>query len=106
MQFRCLVGHGFHIDALDEGAELDIDRTLWAAIRLFEQRAYLSRMLSEQERLKGRVSRAHLFAARAEEALRHVRTLRELNARRRIVREDRSAESAEPSGRGSATGLE
>jgi len=39
VQFRCLVGHAYHLDSLRDGAEQEIDRTVWAAIRLFEQRA-------------------------------------------------------------------
>ena len=89
MQFRCLVGHGFHIDALDRGSDDELDRTLWAAIRLFEQRVHLSRMMSEEERVRGRTRNALLHEARADEAERHARTLRELHSQRRLMLEGR-----------------
>lgn len=84
-RFRCLVGHAYHLDSLMEGANQEIDRTLWAAIRLFEQRANISHMLGERERTQGREGRAQLQDARSEESRRHAQKLRELHAQRQTA---------------------
>jgi two-component system chemotaxis response regulator CheB len=83
--FRCLVGHAFHLNTLADGADHELDRTLWAAIRMFEQRVNISRMLGEQEHARGRPQRAQLYDSRASESQRHAQTLRELHQRRRLV---------------------
>jgi two-component system, chemotaxis family, protein-glutamate methylesterase/glutaminase len=82
-QFRCLVGHSFQLHSLVQGADEAIDRTLWAAIRLFEQRIHISRMLGVQERERGRPRRAELYEERARESHEHARKLRELHGVRR-----------------------
>jgi two-component system chemotaxis response regulator CheB len=82
---RCMVGHGFHLNALADGADDALDRTLWAAIRMFEQRVNISRMLGEQEHARGQSQRAQLYESRASESQRHAQTLRELHQRRRLV---------------------
>jgi hypothetical protein len=71
------------MQSLLQGADQAIDRTLWAAIRLFEQRAHISRMLGQQERTSGRARRAELYEARARESREHARKLRELHGVRR-----------------------
>jgi two-component system chemotaxis response regulator CheB len=83
--FRCMVGHGFHLNTLADGSDDELDRTLWAAIRMFEQRVNISRMLGEQETTRGRAQRAQLYESRARESQRYAQTLRELHQRRRLV---------------------
>ena len=83
--FRCMVGHGFHLNTLADGSDDELDRTLWAAIRMFEQRVNISRMLGEQEHMRGRAQRAQLYESRARESQRYAQTLRELHQRRRLV---------------------
>lgn len=87
-QFRCLVGHAYQLDSLMQGADQEIDRTLWAAIRLFEQRANIARMMSDREYGQGREQRAALHDSHAQEAHQYAQTLRELHAERGIVRAD------------------
>jgi two-component system chemotaxis response regulator CheB len=77
--FRCLVGHGFHLNSLLRGHDEEIEQTLWAAIRLFEQRVNISRMLANQERQQGRPQRAQLYDTRAHESQEHAANLRELH---------------------------
>lgn len=83
MQFHCLVGHAFNLDSLVRGADQEIDRTLWAAIRLFEQRANIGRMMGDQELAQGREKRAAFHKSRAEESHQHALKLRGLHAQRR-----------------------
>jgi hypothetical protein len=66
------------------GLENSIDQTLWAAVRMFEQRVNISRMMAEQERSHGRDSRAALYDSRAKESHAHAQRLRELHRRRQI----------------------
>lgn len=91
-QLRCLVGHAYHLHSLLDGADGEIDRTLWAAIRLFEQRVNIARMLSEQERSEGRKQRAALYDTRAQESQQHANTLRELH-RLRLSMADEAEEN-------------
>jgi two-component system, chemotaxis family, protein-glutamate methylesterase/glutaminase len=70
-------------EALSDGTEAGIERTLWAAIRLFEQRGNVAHMMAEQERAAGRARRAELYDLQADESRRHVQVLRELQAARR-----------------------
>lgn len=62
--------------------------TLWTAIRMFEQRANISRMLAEQERTHGRERRVNHYEGRAREAHRHATALRELHQHRRFTLDD------------------
>jgi two-component system, chemotaxis family, protein-glutamate methylesterase/glutaminase len=86
-QFRCLVGHALHLHSLSNGTDQEIDRTLWAAIRLFEQRVNIARMMGDEERQRGRQQRADLYDSRADESHRYAQTLRELqNLRQPLLR--------------------
>jgi two-component system chemotaxis response regulator CheB len=87
-ELRCLVGHAFHLKSLAHSADSVLDRTLWAAIRMFEQRVNIARMLAEQERTRGREKGARLYETRAEEARNHAQTLRELHERRHFLLDD------------------
>jgi two-component system, chemotaxis family, protein-glutamate methylesterase/glutaminase len=78
--FQCLVGHRYHLDSLVCGSELQLEQTLWAAIRMFEQRARIARMMEAQQRERGRVKRADIHATSAKEALDYAETLRTLQA--------------------------
>jgi two-component system chemotaxis response regulator CheB len=79
-RFECLVGHGYHLDSLVHGSDLKLEQTLWAAVRMFEQRARIARMMGAQERGRGRVKRAGIHIKSADEALDYAKTLRKLQA--------------------------
>ena len=76
---RCLVGHSFQLPSLLQGVDAGIDQAIWAAIRMFEQRVNITRMMAERERASGRDKRADLFDARARESQAHAQRLRELH---------------------------
>jgi two-component system chemotaxis response regulator CheB len=78
--FRCLVGHAYRLQSLVEASGGQLDQTLWAAIRLFEQRANLTRRIAEQERGQGQGHRFQHYTERADEAEEHAMTLRRLHA--------------------------
>jgi two-component system, chemotaxis family, protein-glutamate methylesterase/glutaminase len=78
-RMRCLVGHAFQLPSLLQGVDAGIDQAIWAAIRMFEQRVNITRMMAEKERASGRDKRADLFDARAHESQAHAQRLRELH---------------------------
>jgi two-component system, chemotaxis family, protein-glutamate methylesterase/glutaminase len=78
--FRCLVGHAYHLNSLAHAHDDQLDRTLWAAIRLFEQRANIAQMMSEQTRARGLERRADMHEMRATESKRHAMQMREVQA--------------------------
>jgi two-component system chemotaxis response regulator CheB len=82
-EFRCLVGHAYQLEALQNDADAALERTLWAAIRQFEQRANIARMMANQSRHRDQKVRAALHESRAKEAQEHAQRLRELQARYR-----------------------
>lgn len=86
-RMRCLIGHSFNMNSLLAGLESGIDQTLWAAIRMFEQRVNITRMMAERERTQGRDARASLYESRANESLQHAQRLRELHRRRTMPQE-------------------
>jgi two-component system chemotaxis response regulator CheB len=87
-ELRCLVGHAFHLQTLASSTDSVLDKTLWAAIRMFEQRVNISRMLAEQERARGRAQRADLYDGRAADSRRHAQTLRALHEQRHPLLDD------------------
>jgi two-component system, chemotaxis family, protein-glutamate methylesterase/glutaminase len=87
-ELRCLVGHAFHLQTLASSTDSVLDKTLWAAIRMFEQRVNISRMLAEQERARGRAQRADLYDGRAAESRRHAQMLRALHEQRHTLLDD------------------
>jgi len=82
-EFRCLIGHAYALETLQRGSDAALDRTLWAAIRQFEQRANIARTMAHQSRGRDQKVRADLHESRAKEAEAHAQRLRELQARYR-----------------------
>lgn len=91
--FRCLVGHTFQLESFITGADAALDRTLWAAIRQFEQRSNMARLMAQQSRDRLQSARASLHDSRAEESEDHAQRLRELQARYRSLSTERSEET-------------
>jgi two-component system, chemotaxis family, protein-glutamate methylesterase/glutaminase len=86
--FRCLVGHAYQLNTLLAAHDQDLDRTLWAAIRSFEQRANIAQAMSDQAKGRGFARRADLHAMRAAEARQHAMRLRHLQALHRTTLDD------------------
>lgn len=83
--FRCLIGHAFGMESLVASSDASLDRTLWAAIRQFEQRANIARLMAQQSRDRQHKLRASMHDSRAEESEEHAQRLRELQARYRYL---------------------
>jgi two-component system, chemotaxis family, protein-glutamate methylesterase/glutaminase len=78
--FRCLVGHAYQLNTLLHAHDQDLDRTLWAAVRAFEQRANIAQAMSDQAKARGFDRRAEIHSLRAVEARQHAMRLRHLQA--------------------------
>ena len=52
------VGHAYDLNSLAKAHDDQLDSTLWAAIRLFEQRANIAQAMSEESRGRGLQRRA------------------------------------------------
>jgi two-component system chemotaxis response regulator CheB len=69
--FRCLVGHAWAPQSLLASSDEQLEATLWAAIRLFRQRANLLNKMAQRERDAGRERLAENYRQTAAEAIEH-----------------------------------
>ncbi len=76
VSFRCRVGHRFSADAFVVEQATTVESSLWAALRLLEERAVLMRTLAERHDRQERTSER--FRSKAEELERHSEQLIEL----------------------------
>ena len=77
-RYRCLVGHAWDASALLAGTNGQLESTVWAAIRLFRQRAQLLSTRAARELEAGRERTAYNYREQAEESLGHARRLQDL----------------------------
>jgi two-component system chemotaxis response regulator CheB len=78
LRFRCRLGHAFSSSTLEEASREALESSLWAAIRLLEQRANIDLTRSSQERDRGRIGAAGVYQERASETTGHAEVLREM----------------------------
>ncbi|HWR17747.1 MAG TPA: chemotaxis protein CheB, partial [Terriglobales bacterium] len=81
LRFRCRVGHAFTADTMLQDQSLDVERALWAALRVLEENAELSHRMASRSRKSGRHHAHQLYANRSEESRRNAMVLRELLTR-------------------------
>ena len=65
IQFRCRVGHAYSPEAFLEEHAISVERTLWAAIRLLEERAAIEESLAEDAAANGDPTQQRVFEASA-----------------------------------------
>jgi two-component system, chemotaxis family, protein-glutamate methylesterase/glutaminase len=80
MRFRCRLGHAFAAATLGDASRRAIEASLWAAIRLLEQRANPDRARGDEERSRRRAASAPHYQERAAEVTGHAQVLREMSA--------------------------
>ncbi len=80
LRFRCRVGHAFGAETLLQAQEDDSEQSLWASVRLFEERCALLAKLEASAMRRGSESLAEHYRRRASEAMRHARAIRRLLA--------------------------
>jgi two-component system, chemotaxis family, protein-glutamate methylesterase/glutaminase len=78
LRFRCRVGHAFTADSMLQDQQLDVERALWAALRVLEENHELSTRLAARARGKGYRQTERNYDIRAAESHRNALVLREL----------------------------
>jgi two-component system chemotaxis response regulator CheB len=78
LRFRCRVGHAFTADTMLHDQDLDVERALWAALRVLEENADLSTRLASRAQHKGFTQTEKRYMIRAEESARNAGVLRQL----------------------------
>ena len=66
--YDCLVGHRWSPESLVEEQTASVERALWLAVRLLEERGRLTGRLADAARERGHVLSARQFSRAAEEA--------------------------------------
>lgn len=77
-RYRCHVGHGFTRQALIEEQSARLERTLWAALRSFEEKAKLQRKLANDEYGRQRQASGQVYQQQADLSHDHADQLRKL----------------------------
>ncbi len=90
VQYRCHVGHTYAPETLDEEQALQLEKSLWNAVRLFEERATFRRRLANEHRQRGLSASAEVYEERARESE------AEANAIRRMLTNGNHSRTEEP----------
>lgn len=77
-RYRCHLGHAYSVQALLADQNETTERTIWAALRLMEERANILATLANDERATGRHYNADRYQERANEWREHGQRLRVL----------------------------
>jgi two-component system chemotaxis response regulator CheB len=80
-RFRCHVGHGFSTDALVAAQTDEVERALWSAVRLLDEKAALFSRLAGKAATNGRSRALQNFLDRSEIASEHSTAIRTLLGR-------------------------
>jgi two-component system chemotaxis response regulator CheB len=75
--YRCHTGHAFTPQSLESSQDEAVERALWSALRLMEERILMLTNMAEYELERGRPVAAERFQERSEEMKTHVRYLRD-----------------------------
>jgi two-component system chemotaxis response regulator CheB len=78
LKFKCRIGHSFTADTMLAGQSVDVERALWAALRVLEENGELSTRLATRARTSGHVHAERRYSERAEQATRNATVLRDL----------------------------
>ncbi|MEC4803275.1 MAG: chemotaxis protein CheB [Jaaginema sp. PMC 1079.18] len=79
-RYRCHVGHGFTAQTLLNSQDEALEKALWAAMRMMEERSRLAFTMAEDESQKGRDKSAAIYYERAKESKAHAQVLKKLLA--------------------------
>jgi two-component system chemotaxis response regulator CheB len=87
-RYRCHIGHAYSQDELIKLQSQQIERTLWIALRMMEERVQLLERLNESSQNKGFDTSAKVFGKKAADLQLHIQTLKGL-----LFSEERNAPS-------------
>ncbi len=78
VRFRCHVGHSYMAEHLMAEQSENLEAALWTAVRIFKERAILSRELAERERNRGETRSAERFVEQAQQAQQYGEVIQKL----------------------------
>ena len=78
MHFRCRTGHAFSPESLLAEQDENLETTLWAAVRSFQENAALARRMERWMTNRGNGAGQERYRRRVEEAENHAAALRRL----------------------------
>ena len=78
VDYRCHVGHAYSPETLFTDQSRELEDSLWAAIRSFEENAMMAERIAEGPRGEGQEALQQRFRERAKTARQHARKLRQL----------------------------
>jgi two-component system chemotaxis response regulator CheB len=78
LQYRCHVGHEYSMQSMVDGHSETVERALWAATRILEENAALSRRMEQRFAKDGYPHSAERYRERAAEAEHQAHVLRSL----------------------------
>jgi two-component system chemotaxis response regulator CheB len=77
-RFRCRVGHAHTIASLEASQAEEVEASLWAALRILEERADMLAEMARVQRDRDRSNVAAVYEERSTEAHAHADRIREL----------------------------
>ncbi len=77
-RYRCHVGHAFTAESLLDGQSHKLEHSLWAALRLMEERARMLDKMAREAEANGRMGLAANYRSRGSEAGEHAGRIRQL----------------------------
>ncbi|MDX2231373.1 MAG: chemotaxis protein CheB [Leptolyngbyaceae cyanobacterium bins.349] len=78
LRFRCHTGHAYSLDSLLSEQADEVERALWSAVRVLEEKVSLSHRMANHAREQQRSLSVTQFEERAAEAKRHADLLRQV----------------------------
>ncbi len=95
-RYRCQVGHAFTAVSLLADQSEAVERALWAAVRILDERVALLKKLATDSRRRGHTRSVAGYEDRAGEAGDHARTIRRLLTKRRDESDPEAQAEASP----------
>lgn len=93
IRFRCHVGHAYSLDSLMAEQAEDVERALWSAVRVLEEKAALSRRLAIHAKQQNRPISEARFLEQAEESRRNAAVVRQLITQQTLAKSSLNEEN-------------
>jgi two-component system chemotaxis response regulator CheB len=78
VSYRCRIGHGYSLEALDAENGVSVERALWTAFRALEERSAMSRRVARRLAERGRSDSAARFERQAASSARQAAELKQV----------------------------
>lgn len=77
VRFQCHIGHAFLVEKLLDSQAEEIEHRLWAMLRLFKERAYLTHRMADEAREQNDPQRVQDFEAQSQQAQQRAELIRQ-----------------------------